>query len=192
MKVFVGLGNPGMQYSKSRHNIGFDAIDQIVADLGMEIQWREKFASEYIETRMIDEKVLFIKPLTYMNDSGRSVRKWIEYYNVVVDEIYVFYDDMDIPFNKLKLKTGGSAGGHNGIKSIIAHLGTEDFHRIRLGIGRPAQVPMAQYVLSQFSKVEYEELKQGVFTQGVNLFHQIFTISFKDLMATYNRKEKTK
>jgi PTH1 family peptidyl-tRNA hydrolase len=192
MKVFVGLGNPGTQYNKSRHNIGFDAIEHIVTDLGCADQWREKFEGLYIETRVEDEKVLFIKPLTYMNESGRSVRKWLDYYQLSASDVYVFYDDMDIPFNKLKLKTGGSAGGHNGIKSLISHLGTEGFHRIRLGIDRPVGVDMAQYVLGQFSKAEYEALGQGVFTQGVNLFHQLSTLSFKNLMATYNQKGKTK
>jgi len=192
MKLFVGLGNPGAEYVATRHNIGFAALDTIVLDTTSDTNWKEKFNSAYIEIRVGDEKALLIKPVTYMNESGRSVGQWVSYYDLNPSDVYVFYDDMDIPFNKMKLKTGGSAGGHNGIKSIISHLGTEQFHRIRLGIGRPLHVPMAAYVLGKFSKEELVSLDDGVFAQCVRLFQQLFNIPFKDLMATYNQKEKNK
>jgi len=192
MKLFIGLGNPGAEYKKTRHNIGFGAIDHIVNDLGCSNSWKKKFESEYIETRQEHEKILFIKPLTYMNESGRSVRQWMDYYNIAPSEVYVLYDDMDIQFNKMKLKTGGSAGGHNGIKSLIEQLGTDQFHRIRLGIGRPTHIGMIEYVLGKFSKDDIETLQEGVFVQVADLFNRLSTTSFQDLMARYNKREKDK
>jgi len=192
MRIFVGLGNPGAEYANTRHNIGFDAIDCIVDAVAKTQTWKDKFDSDYIELRYAGEKIVFIKPRTFMNESGRSVGQWVNYYDVSADDVYVFYDDMDIPFNKLKLKTGGSAGGHNGIRSLIAHLGTEQFHRIRLGIGRPPGALMVHYVLGKFTKAERQALAEGVFVQVVSLFEQLFTVSFKDLMSTYNQKERKK
>jgi len=190
MKLFVGLGNPGEKYERTRHNIGFMTVDAIVSFLGNSAEWKTKFESDYIKTRYQNENVLIVKPQTFMNNSGSSVRKWTDYYDIQPEDVYIFYDEMDIPFNKMKLKTGGSSGGHNGIKSIIAHLNSEQFNRIRLGIGRPPRDLMIDYVLGKFSKTEYETLQQGIISKTVTLFTELPDISFKDLMATYNKKEK--
>lgn len=190
MKIFIGLGNPTSKYENTRHNIGFMAIDYIINQLNLTKEWKTKFESEYIKTRYENEVVLFVKPQTYMNNSGLSIRKWCDYFDVSEADVFVFYDDMDIPFSKFKLKTGGSAGGHNGIKSTIEHLGTQQFHRIRLGIGRPPRDLMIDFVLSKFSKKELTELLTETFPKAFDLFEEIFQKPFRDLMAVYNQKTK--
>ena len=188
MKAFIGLGNPTSKYENTRHNIGFMDVDFLVEKLGLQREWKEKFESLYIEARVNGEKVLFVKPQTYMNNSGRSVRKWVDYYDIAIEDIYVFYDDMDIPFGNLKLKIGGSAGGHNGVSSLIQQLGSQDFNRIRLGIDRPPRDLMIDYVLRKFSKHELAVIETELFPKTETLFNGIFEKPFRDLMAVYNKK----
>ncbi len=157
MKLLVGLGNPGRQYAFTRHNIGFMAIDQVAKP--QNITFKGKFQSELGETILAGTKTILLKPQTFMNLSGRAVKQAMDWYKLTAEDIVVIYDDMDIPFGKIKLREQGSPGGHNGIKSLSAELGTQAFPRIRVGIGRP---PLAwdpvDYVLGVFSSPQAEEL----------------------------------
>ncbi|AMA74521.1 MULTISPECIES: aminoacyl-tRNA hydrolase [Aneurinibacillus] len=163
MKIIVGLGNPGQQYEMTRHNVGFWAVDLLAE--AWDIPLREgKFKGLIGEGRVGGEKVLLVKPLTYMNLSGECVGSLISFYKVDPKEsLLVIYDDLDLPCGKIRLRTKGSSGGHNGMKSLIAHLGTEEFKRIKIGIGRPAPGrKVADYVLSTFPPEELAEVQEAV------------------------------
>lgn len=157
MRLFVGLGNPGSKYAGHRHNIGFMAVDRMVRrhSFGPE---RSKFQGLVSEGRLGTEKVLTLKPQTYMNESGRAVGEAMRFYKLSPADVSVFYDELDLAFLKLKVKTGGGAAGHNGIRSIAAHIGAE-FERVRLGIGHPGDRSLVTgHVLGDFSKKEQSEL----------------------------------
>ena len=189
MKLIIGLGNPTKEYEQTRHNIGFLAIDFLLAELGV-VKMKEKFES-YYEKMVIDgEQYLFVKPLTYMNNSGRSIKKWVDYYDIEQEDIFVLYDDVDIEFANIRLKIGGSAGGHNGIKSMISCLSDEKFNRIRLGIGRSQHGQMVDYVLGNFSKQQLNILEEETFPLVVSLFKSLTTSTFHQLMNIYNQKKK--
>ncbi len=152
MKLIVGLGNMGKEYENTRHNVGFMIIDHCVQNS----LWQKKFNGEYQIVQYKSEKVLFLKPLTYMNNSGISVIQACKYYDISINDILVIQDDMDIDFGKHKLKINSSAGGHNGIKSIIHALNTDSFARLKIGISHSKREDTINYVLGKFSK---EELK---------------------------------
>lgn len=162
MKLIFGLGNPGNKYKKTKHNIGFIAIDQIAENLGLTFK-QTKFKSLYAEGRLGSEKIILIKPQTFMNLSGESVQPWMDYYNLTGEDIVVIYDDMDLPVGKIRLRVKGSSGGHNGMKSIIHQLGTKEFNRIRAGIGRPLpRQTVISHVMSQFPQEEIADMKEAV------------------------------
>ena len=141
MKLFVGLGNPGAQHARQRHNVGFMAADAIASEHGFD-PWRSKFSGQVCEGRLGSEKVLLLKPSTYMNESGRAVAEAARFYKLDADDIVVLYDELDLAPGKVRIKTGGSAGGHNGIRSIDAHLAKDigaNYARVRIGIGHPGQ-----------------------------------------------------
>ncbi len=159
MKLIVGLGNPGKQYEKTRHNIGFEVIDELAKRLQIPLA-QSKHKGLYGIGNVRGEKVVLLKPLTYMNLSGESVRPLMDYYQIEMEDLIVIYDDLDLPVGRIRLRQKGSAGGHNGIKSIIAHLGTQEFNRIRVGINRPTNgMPITDYVLGRFTKEEQEQLE---------------------------------
>lgn len=158
MLLFVGLGNPGPEYALNRHNIGFMAVDAIVRRHGFS-PWRAKFHGEFCEGTLAGEKVVALKPTTYMNDSGRSVAAAASFYKVEPTDLVVFHDELDLDPGRLKVKTGGGHAGHNGLRSIQAHLGP-NFRRIRLGIGHPgAKERVTAHVLGNFAKVDREWLE---------------------------------
>ncbi|MDQ0163413.1 aminoacyl-tRNA hydrolase [Bacillus alveayuensis] len=162
MKVIVGLGNPGKQYDHTRHNVGFMVIDELAKRLNISLD-RTKFKGVYGIFNHFAEKVILVKPLTYMNLSGECVRPLLDYYDIAVQDLVVIYDDLDLPVGKVRLRLKGSAGGHNGIKSLIQHLGTQDFKRIRIGIGRPNNgIKISDYVLSTFSLSEKEDINTAI------------------------------
>lgn len=164
MKLVVGLGNPGQQYERTRHNAGFWVVDELCAKLGVACT-KAKWKALVGETRVGTERVVVAKPQTYMNLSGESVRAILDYYTEIVPEsdVIVVYDDMDFPVGQLRLREKGSAGGHNGVKSIIQHAGTQLFPRVRLGIGRPeSQADVIHYVLSPFAKADQPLVTQVV------------------------------
>lgn len=153
MKVIIGLGNPGRDYEKTRHNVGFMVIDEIANKLGIS-GGKEKFDAVLLEDFVGQEKVVLVKPLTFMNDSGRAVRRIIDFYNLNPTDIIVIYDDVDIDLGKLRIRKNGSAGTHNGMKSIIYELKSDNFPRVRLGINKEKRGDLKRFVLKKFSKEE--------------------------------------
>ncbi|MFB9149316.1 aminoacyl-tRNA hydrolase [Roseovarius ramblicola] len=164
MQLFVGLGNPGAKYARNRHNIGFMAVDAIAADHGFG-PWRSKFRGRVAEGSLGGEKVLLLKPETFMNLSGESVAEAARFYKIAPGDITVFHDELDLAPGKLRVKRGGGHAGHNGLRSIHAHLGAE-YARVRLGIGRPGHKDrVAGYVLQDFAKADaawLDDLMRGI------------------------------
>lgn len=162
VKLIIGLGNPGKPYEHTRHNIGFDVIDELANKWNAPLN-QSKFNGKYASVHRPEGKVILLKPLTYMNLSGECVRPLMDYFDIDVEDIIVIYDDLDLDTGKLRLRGKGSAGGHNGIKSLIQHLGTQEFNRIRVGVSRPpAGVKVADYVLSKFSKEDQLIVKDSI------------------------------
>ena len=157
MKLWVGLGNPGAKYAQNRHNIGFMALDRIAADHGFG-PWRAKFQGEVSEGLLSGGKVLLLKPATFMNLSGQSVRAAVDFHKLALTDVTVFHDELDLAPGRLRVKTGGGHAGHNGLRSIHAHLG-DGYHRVRLGIGHPGHKDaVAAYVLHDFAKADQDWL----------------------------------
>ncbi len=158
MTLIVGLGNPGTEYIKTRHNIGFLVVDKFLEETGKNSSFI-KFNSELIKTSYSGKELLLLKPLTYMNNSGYPVLQTSREYGIELAEIIVIHDDLDIEFGKIKLKRGGGTGGHNGLDSIAKSLGSNDFNRLRFGLGRPpGKKDPADFVLSNFRKLELKHL----------------------------------
>lgn len=164
MKLFVGLGNPGAKYAGNRHNIGYMAVDRIAADHGFG-PWRSKFQGVISEGRLGREKVVLLKPETFMNLSGQSVGEAMRFHKLEPADVIVFHDELDLAPGKCRLKTGGGHAGHNGLRSIHAHIG-EAYERVRLGIGHPGdKARVAGYVLSDFAKADadwLDDLLRGI------------------------------
>ena len=157
MHLFVGLGNPGSEYASNRHNIGFMAADVIHRRHNFS-PWRKKFRGDLSEGTLGGEKVLLLKPQTFMNESGRSVGEAIRFHDIPLTQVYVFYDELDLEPGKVRVKLGGGAAGHNGIRSISAHI-TPEFKRVRLGIGHPGDKRFVQpHVLGNFAKADRDWL----------------------------------
>ena len=163
MKIVAGLGNPGVQYETTRHNVGFLAVDRLVE------KWKatrpsDAFEGEVCQASVKGEKTLLVKPQTYMNDSGTCLGPLLRFYKCAPDDLIVIHDDLDLKSLSLRIKTGGGTGGHNGLKSIDAHLGSQDYHRVRIGIGRPqerldgARMSTVDFVLQPFSDEELKRL----------------------------------
>lgn len=162
MKLIVGLGNPGDKYQGTRHNVGFDVIDALARQEGLKLT-DQKFRADYTIWRVGDEKVLLVKPYTFMNLSGEAVLPLMSYYNISPDELVVVYDDLDLEPGKLRLRQSGSAGGHNGVKSIIEMLGTQDFKRVKIGIGRPQYGrKVVDHVLQRFDTDDRALIEQKI------------------------------
>ncbi|MEM7570103.1 MAG: aminoacyl-tRNA hydrolase [Pseudomonadota bacterium] len=158
MFILVGLGNPGGQYALHRHNVGFMVIDAIAEAYGAP-SFRKKFQAEVSECKIDGTKVLLMKPQTFMNESGQAVQAAAQFYKIAPADIMVVHDELDLEPFKLKVKVGGGTAGHNGLKSIQAHLGTPDFGRLRFGIGHPGAKPLVlKYVLGNFAKAEMDPL----------------------------------
>ena len=154
MYLIAGLGNPTREYEKTRHNVGFDTIDVLADRINTDVPER-KFKGLYGKGMLGGEKVILLKPQTFMNLSGESVRAAADFYKIPPDHIIVIYDDISLDVGHLRIRTKGSAGGHNGIKNIIAHLGTQEFPRIKIGVGgKPPRMDLADYVLSRFPAEE--------------------------------------
>ena len=162
MYLIVGLGNPEGEYSSTRHNMGFDAINHLSQKLNITVT-KEKFKALYGDGMINNEKVILLKPQTYMNLSGNSVKEVVDFYKIEKEKILVIYDDMDIEPGKIKIRKKGSAGGHNGMKSIIQMIGTEEFPRIRVGIGRPIRKDdEINYVIGAIPEEDLKRLDEGI------------------------------
>lgn len=188
MYIIVGLGNPEKKYFTTRHNIGFMAIDTIAEKYNIRVE--EAKHKALIGKGVIEgQKVILVKPLTYMNLSGESVREVADYYKVDPEnEIIVVYDDISLPVGQLRIRPKGSAGGHNGIKNIIAHLGTEKFMRIKVGVGeKPSRMDLADYVLGHFTEEELK-LEKEAFDKVTDAVNLIMADNVEKAMNLYNTK----
>ena len=185
MKLIVGLGNVGKKYEQTRHNIGFEVIDYLLERHQFKLD-KQKFRGAYTIESLFGEKVLFLEPLTFMNLSGEALRPLMDYYQIDVEDILVLYDDLDLAQGHIRLRQKGSAGGHNGIKSIIQHLGTQQFKRIRIGIDRSSRIPVVDYVLQKFSAEEMKTMQPVIehVADAVEAFIQ--NKKFENIMNRYN------
>jgi len=161
MKIVVGLGNPWKKYDKTRHNIGFVALEKYIQAEGFGyFSYVNKFNAEVLETNIDGEKVMFVKPMTFMNNSGDSIIIITNFYKIEAKNILVVHDEIDFPVEKVKLKFGGGAAGHNGVLSLISRLGSKDFYRLRIGVDRPVlREQVVDYVLWRFSKMDLEKIE---------------------------------
>ncbi|MBM6840860.1 aminoacyl-tRNA hydrolase [[Clostridium] spiroforme] len=184
MKLIVGLGNPGKEYEKTRHNTGFMVLDRLAEKLNTEIE-QNKFNGLYAKIKYKGEDVILLKPQTFMNLSGESVRKIMDFFKIGLEDIVVVYDDMDMPTGKLRLRQNGSAGGHNGIKNIILHTGSQNFCRIRVGIGRHPYMKVVDYVLSRFTSEESSAITKGI-EEASDAVIDILDHGFVHAMNKYN------
>ncbi|ANS76381.1 peptidyl-tRNA hydrolase [Paenibacillus yonginensis] len=186
MKWIVGLGNPGPKYEKTRHNIGWMALDALAERHQIAIK-QSKCKALIGEGNIGGTKVYLIKPMTFMNLSGEAVRAFMDYYKVPLEDLIVVYDDLDTEVGKIRLRYQGSSGGHNGIKSIIQHTGTQTFNRIRMGISRPEPgYAIIDYVLGTFPKQQAEALKSSI-EQTCDALEYSLQATFEQTMAKFNR-----
>ena len=188
MYIIAGLGNPTAQYEGTRHNVGFDVIDAIAKQYNISVDVRKSRA--FIGKGMIEgQKVILVKPQTYMNLSGESIRGLVDYYKIDPEnELVVIYDDVSLDVGQLRIRKKGSAGGHNGIKNIIAHLGTQIFPRIKVGVGeKPKKYDLTDYVLGHFSKGEKEQMEEG-YRNAMRAVELMLTGRIDEAMNEYNRK----
>ncbi|HFH7483964.1 TPA: aminoacyl-tRNA hydrolase [Streptococcus agalactiae] len=187
VKMIVGLGNPGNKYNDTKHNIGFMAVDRIVKNLDVNFTEDKNFKAEIGSDFINGEKIYFIKPTTFMNNSGIAVKALLTYYNISIKDMIIIYDDLDMEVGKIRFRQKGSAGGHNGIKSIIAHLGTQEFDRIKVGIGRPnGRMTVINHVLGKFDKNDEIMISNTLdkVDNAVNYYLQ--TNDFQKTMQKYN------
>ena len=190
MKLVVGLGNPGKEYDKTRHNVGFMVIDNYICHLNIsDTMWKKKFNSLYLQTDINGEKVILMKPLTYMNLSGQAVKEVVDYFKINVSDVLVISDDLDLFVGNFKLKGAGSSGGHNGLKNIASCLGTEKFKRLKVGISKNNYIDIKDYVLGKISKEELDTLND-LFKELNLIIDDFFVLPFSDLMSKYNRKNR--
>lgn len=186
MKLVVGLGNPGKEYEKTRHNVGFDIVDEYLNRKNIELK-KEKYNGLYAEININNEKVIFLKPQKYMNLSGEVVRKYIDFYKIKTEDILVIHDDLDQGLGKIKLKQNSSSGGHNGIKNIELHLGTKDYKRLKIGISNDKKIDTKNYVLGKMSKEDRKILDESI-RKCIDIIDDYFYMTFADLMNKYNQK----
>ena len=162
MYLIVGLGNPEKEYAGTRHNMGFDVVNELSKEYNISVE-KSKFKGLYGSGVIEKEKVILLKPQTFMNLSGESIREIMDFYRISPNEIIVIYDDLDIEIGNIRIRKSGSAGTHNGMKSTIQHLNTKEFYRIRVGIGNPNEkIDMINYVIGKVSKEEYANLQKGI------------------------------
>ena len=180
MKLIVGLGNPGKEYNNTRHNIGFMVLDRFLGD----VKYKEKFSGLYFE-KDYGEKIIFLKPQTFMNNSGFCVKKFVDFYKISPDDILVVHDDLDLQTGNFKYKYNSSSGGHNGIKSIISMLGTQTFYRLKVGIGNTLKSEVVDYVLGKFNNTELESININLIKDSLNDY---INNGFEYTMNKYNRK----
>ena len=190
MFIIAGLGNPDKQYERTRHNVGFDVLDRLADryDISVDVRKHRAFIGKGI---IEGEKVILARPQTYMNLSGESIKSLVDYYKIDAEhELLVIYDDINLGVGQLRIREKGSAGGHNGIKNIIACLGTQVFPRIRVGVGeKPPGYDLADYVLGHFTRAEREQMDEG-YDNAVQAAGLILSGRIGDAMNEYNRKKK--
>lgn len=184
MKLLVGLGNPGKEYEQTRHNIGFKTLELFATRHQIEIV-KKKFSGLYGEGSIGTEKVILLKPQSYINLSGEVIRKFVDFFKIPLEDVLIIHDDLDLPVGKFKLKENGSSGGHNGLKNIELHFHTQHYRRLKIGISNDKSIETKDYVLGKLSLSEQAELKK---VQDVlqNLLDDYFEYDFSKLMNLYN------
>ena len=189
MKLIVGLGNPGKEYQNTRHNIGFNFLDYYVDYKGFDKVWTKKFDGLYLVESINGNKVIFLKPHTYMNLSGNSVRKVMDYYNIDISDILVISDDLDLLFGNYKLKMKGSCGGHNGLRDIENKIGSTEYKRLKIGISNDKNIETKDYVLGKLSNSD-KKIIEDLYKELCPLMDDYFEMDFTDLMNKYNHKNR--
>lgn len=189
MKLIVGLGNPGKEYENTRHNVGFSFVDSYLSYRKIIASWSNKFDGLFLQTNIDGEKVLFLKPQTYMNLSGNSVRKIVDYFKIDMADILVVSDDLDLKVGNFKLKANGSCGGHNGLRDIENKLGSSNYKRLKIGISKNSNIDTKDYVLGSFSSEE-KTIFVSLYKELFNVLDDYFELPFGDLMSKYNRKNR--
>ena len=184
MKLIAGLGNPGKEYAKTRHNAGFMVLDRLAEKCGAGIP-SVKWNAEIRKVRIGSENVLLMKPLTYMNESGKAVVQAVNYYHIEPEDILVIHDDMDLPTGNVRIRKNGSSGGQKGMGSIISQLGSQDINRIRVGISNDRSRDTKDYVLSAFSKDELPLLRQAL-DKGSDALIYALDHDFDEVMSKFN------
>ncbi len=187
MKLVVGLGNPGKMYEMTRHNVGFIMVDKYrtINNLG---DYRIKYNGEYIESFIRGEKVIFLRPLSYMNLSGEVIKKYVDYFDIDINDVLIVHDDKDISLGNVKLKTSGSSGGHNGLLNIENKICTRNYKRIKVGISNNTNIELKDFVLGKFTLEEQKTLAEvsDMVIDSINLF---IIGDFESAMQKYNKKE---
>lgn len=185
MKLIVGLGNPGKAYKDTRHNVGFMFVDNVAKKLNLKFSLDKAKKCEIVQTNIGLEKVIFIKPQTYMNLSGDSVIAVKNFYKIDVEDILVIYDDLDLETGKIRIRANGSSGGHKGIQSIITNLGTQNIKRVRIGIDKVSSDKTVDYVIGNFSKADREIIDISL-EKGLDIINDFISIPFEQVMSRYN------
>ncbi len=186
MKLIVGLGNPGKEYVQTRHNIGFIAIDRILDSQKLELKVDTKLQAAYVKTTLLNEQVIFAKPLTFMNLSGNAVVSLMNYYKISIDDILIILDDTALPLGKIRIRETGSHGGQNGLRNIILQLNSSNFKRIRVGIGSHDTINKADYVLGKLTKSDTSILLPSIELVKNAVLDWIQTNNFQQIMTNYN------
>lgn len=184
MKLIVGLGNPGKEYEKTRHNTGFFILDAFAKKYGVEFT-KKKANGLLAEVTIQGEKVILCKPQSYMNLSGEVVKPILDFYKIDVSDLLVISDDLDQEVGHIRLRSHGSAGGHNGLKNIELHLHTNEYKRMRVGISKKKEMDTADYVLGKFSKEDYHLLEKNI-PRYISVLEDFLILPFEELMSKYN------
>lgn len=186
-KMIVGLGNPGDKYAHTKHNIGFDVLDILANRYNLNFTRNQTFLADTASTFIDGEKIILVKPITFMNESGQSVKPLLAYNGLNKDDLVVIYDDLDLSIGQLRLRQKGSAGGHNGIKSIISHLGSQDFKRLKIGIGRPKHgMSVVNHVLGRFEQADQSDVENGLLRAADAIEHYININDFNQTGNKFN------
>ena len=189
MKLIVGLGNPGREYVLTRHNVGFMVVDNYISKKGISGNWKNKFDGLYLETNILGERVIFLKPQSYMNLSGNVVGQFVKFYKINIDDILIISDDLDLLVGNYKLKSKGSCGGHNGLRNIEKCLNSSEYKRLKVGISKDKDVNTKDYVLGKFSKDDIK-IYERLFDILVDVLDDYFVLTFVDLMSKHNSKNR--
>lgn len=184
MKLIVGLGNPGKEYELTRHNMGFWALNKYALNHQLDFN-KEKFNGIYTETMIGNQKVVFLKPMKYINLSGEVIKKYVDYFKIKIDDLLIISDDLDLNIGKYKLKSQGGSGGHNGLKNIELHLGTNKYKRLKIGISNNKLIDTKDYVIGRMSNYTKNELTK-VIEEIQPIIDDFVNLSFDNLMNKYN------
>lgn len=186
MKLIIGLGNPGKEYENTRHNVGFKTIDIILNKYNISLN-KNKFNADYYQGNINNEKVIILKPLTYMNLSGEAIIQFINYFKIAIKDIIIIYDDMQINLGDIRVRAKGSSGGQNGMNNIIKHLHSNEFARIRIGIGKNDNYNMKDFVLSKFNKEE-EDILNNALKKAADAAISFINNDINNVMNQYNKR----